>query len=195
LNVWFAKGAVLGATAVLVAIRAPHGQRSRSVTVAKSRRGALETFLLAIAWLVSFMSLIWALSPRPLFAFADYELTPAPLAGGVALYAVGLYLFRRSHQDLGTNWSITLEIRERHRLVTDGIYRRIRHPMYLSLIVFSLGQALAVPNWLVGPSYLAGIGLLCALRLGPEERMMREEFGAEYEAYARRTARLLPGVF
>jgi protein-S-isoprenylcysteine O-methyltransferase Ste14 len=46
---------------------------------------------------------------------------------------IGLWLFYRSHADLGTNWSITLEIREQHRLITQGVYRRIRHPMYSAL--------------------------------------------------------------
>jgi protein-S-isoprenylcysteine O-methyltransferase Ste14 len=63
------------------------------------------------------------------------------------------------------------------------------------LFVYSLGQALALPNWVVGPSYLAGFGLLFALRVAAEEKMMREEFPQEYEAYAARTKRLIPRVW
>ena len=106
-----------------------------------------------------------------------------------------MWLFHRSHADLGTNWSITLEVREGHRLVTGGVYRRIRHPMYTALFLYCLGLALAVPNWIAGPSYLVAFGLLFALRLGPEERMMRETFGREYDDYAARTQRLVPGVW
>ena len=108
---------------------------------------------------------------------------------------IGLWLFYRSHADLGTNWSITLAVREKHQLVTNGIYRRVRHPMYLALLVYSVGQALALPNWIVGPSYAVAMVLLVALRLGPEERMMREEFGKDYDTYMRRTKRLIPGVW
>ena len=101
----------------------------------------------------------------------------------------------RAHADLGTNWSITLEVREKHQLVTHGIYRWVRHPMYLALFLYSAGQALVLPNWLVGPSYGFAMVLLFALRVGREERMMHEEFGKDYEAYAATTRRLLPGIW
>ena len=108
---------------------------------------------------------------------------------------VGLWLFHRSHADLGTNWSITLQVRENHSLITQGVYRRIRHPMYAALFLYSIGQLLALPNWIAGPSYLVTFGILYALRVRAEERMMLEEFGAEYAAYLRRTKRLVPGVW
>jgi protein-S-isoprenylcysteine O-methyltransferase Ste14 len=190
---WFAKAAVLVASSVMIAIRAPHGQRSRSVKVVESRKGRLETGLLTLAMVAFVLPLLWI--PTPVFSFADYELRPIPFVSGIACFALGLWWFHRAHVDLGTNWSITLEVREQHRLVTNGIYRRIRHPMYLSLLVYSLGQALAVPNWVVGPSYLIAFGVLFGLRLGPEERMMRETFGREYEDYVQRSARLIPGVW
>jgi protein-S-isoprenylcysteine O-methyltransferase Ste14 len=107
----------------------------------------------------------------------------------------GLWLFYRSHADLGTNWSITLEVREQHRLVTRGVYRRIRHPMYLALALYSVGQALVIPNWVAGPSNSIAFAILCALRIGAEERMMTKEFGDEYAAYSARTTRLIPGVW
>ena len=67
--------------------------------------------------------------------------------------------------------------------------------MYSALFLYCVGQALVVPNWAAGPSYLVVFGLLVALRLGPEERMMTEEFGDAYRAYVLRTKRLLPGVW
>ena len=130
-----------------------------------------------------------------MFAFADYPLCPIPLIAGTLCLALGLWLFHRSHADLGTNWSITLEIREGHRLVTQGVYRRIRHPMYAALFIYSLGQVLALPNWIAGPSYLVTFGILFALRVGFEERMMVEEFGDEYREYMRKSQRLVPGVW
>ena len=189
----YARAAVLAATVAMFAIRAPHGQRSRRTKVATHRKGPLETALLTVAWLGFFVPLAWIFSP--VFAPADYPLRPAAFALGAAGLAWGLWLLHRSHADLGTNWSVTLEVREQHRLVTDGIYRRIRHPMYAALFVYSIGQALALPNWIAGPSYLEAFGLLFALRLRREERMMRDVFGAEYDAYAARTHRLIPGVW
>jgi protein-S-isoprenylcysteine O-methyltransferase Ste14 len=190
---WVAKAIILASSIAMVIIRAPHGQRSRGVKVVRSRRGTLEIALLTLAWLAFFVPLIWVVAP--VFAFADYPLRPAPLLAGVACLTVGLWLFARSHADLGTNWSITLEVREKHQLVTQGIYRHIRHPMYLALLVYGLGQALVVPNWIAGPSYAVAMALLFALRFTREERMMLEEFGSDYDAYMRRTKRLVPGVW
>jgi len=66
----------------------------------------------------------------------------------------------RTVPHLRTNWSITLEVREQHRLITHGVYRRVRHPMYASLQLYSVGQALALPNWVAGPSYLVAFVIL-----------------------------------
>jgi len=186
----FGKAAVVAACLAMIAIRAPHGQRSRTVTVVESRKGRLEVALLLLAWLGFLVPLVWIVSP--LFAFADYPLHPAAFTIGCALLATGLWLFYRSHAYLGTNWSITLEVREHHRLVTGGVYRRVRHPMYSALFVYALGQMLALPNWIAGPSYLAAFGILYLLRVGREERMMLDAFGADYEQYARSTNRLIP---
>jgi protein-S-isoprenylcysteine O-methyltransferase Ste14 len=193
MNPWFAKVIILLASIVMVAIRAPHGQRSRGIPVVKSRRGMLELVLLTIAWLAFFLPLIWVVTP--VLASADYPLRPLPFFTGTLCLALGLWLFHRSHADLGTNWSITLEVREKHRLVTQGLYRRVRHPMYMALLLYSAGQALVLPNYVAGPSYGVAMALLVALRVGVEERMMLEEFGKDYSEYMARTKRLVPGVW
>ena len=108
---------------------------------------------------------------------------------------IGLWLFYKSHADLGTNWSITLEVREQHRLITQGVYRRIRHPMYSAMVLYSVGQALVIPNWVAGPSNCVAFAILVSLRVHAEEQMMSEAFGDEYAAYAARTKRLVPGVW
>jgi len=193
MNLWVAKAIVLLASIVMVAIRAPHGQRSRGAPVLRSRKGTLEVVLLTIAWVAFFLPLIWVATP--VLASANYPLRPVPLFAGTVCLTLALWLFHRSHADLGTNWSITLEVRERHRLVTRGLYRRIRHPMYLALLLYSAGQALVLPNYVAGPSYGVAMALLVAFRLGPEERMMLEEFGKDYQDYMPRTKRLVPGVW
>lgn len=193
MNAWYAKAVILAASVAMVVIRAPHGHRSRTVPVAKSRKGRLEFMLLTFAWMTFLLALVWVASP--VLAFADYPLHPVPLAAGTVLLIAGLWLFYRAHADLGTNWSITLEVRQQHTLVTQGVYRRIRHPMYLAFFIYAAGQALVVPNWLVGPAYGVAMILIFACRLRPEEQMMLEEFGDEYRVYQARTKRLIPGVW
>ena len=193
MNPWIAKAVVLAATVVMMAIRAPHGRRSRSVKVAKSHKSPLETSLLVLAWVGFFVPLIWVASPA--FSFAEYALRTGPFVAGVMCFVIGLWLFYRSHADLGTNWSITLEVREGHRLITQGVYRWVRHPMYSALALYAVGQALAIPNWVAGFSNVLAFAVLLALRVGAEERMMAEQFGAEYAAYSARTKRLVPGIW
>jgi len=193
MNPWIAKAVILTAGIVMFVIRAPHGSRSYGLKVARSYKSRREVVLLTLAWIGFFCPLIWAVSPA--FSFADYPLRLAPFLAGVACLVVGLWFFHKSHADLGTNWSVTLEVRENHRLVTHGIYRFVRHPMYAALFLYAIGQALVVPNWLAGPSYLVAMGILFALRIGAEEHMMLETFGNEYAAYMAKTKRLVPGVW
>ena len=193
MNPWIAKALVLTGTVVMIAIRAPHGHRSRIVKVATSHKTPLETGLLVLAWVGFFVPLVWVASR--VFSSAEYSLGTGPLVAGVMCLVIGLWLFYRSHADLGTNWSVTLEVREQHRLVTQGVYRHIRHPMYLAIALYSIGQALVIPNWVAGPSNLIAFVILLALRLHAEERMMVEEFGDEYAAYCARTKCLIPGVW
>ena len=193
MNPWIAKALVLAGTAVMMAIRTPHGYRNRRVKVAKSYKTRQETGLLVLAWIGFFFPLIWVASP--VFWFAEFPLRAGPFVAGVICLGIGLGLFYQSHADLGTNWSITLEVHQEHRLITQGVYRRIRHPMYLALALYSVGQALLIPNWVAGPSNLIAFAILFALRVRAEERMMIEGFGAEYAAYSARTNRLIPGVW
>jgi len=107
----------------------------------------------------------------------------------------GLWWFYRSHADLGAYWSVTLEVRENHRLITHGTYRLVRHPMYSALFLCAIGQALVLPNWVAGPSYLLALVILFAFRVGAEEKMMLETFGNEYAAYMTKTKRLVPRLW
>jgi protein-S-isoprenylcysteine O-methyltransferase Ste14 len=176
----------------LVALPAFAHRGRTAAAVAKSGKGVVEKLALMLSALGFVLPLIWAFTP--FLAIADHAGSWIGYPGGLVCYAAGLALLYRCHHSLGESWSISLEVREGHRLVTQGIYSRVRHPMYLALLLYGLGQALVVPNWIAGPSYLVAACVLIAVRLGPEERMMRDEF-TDYEAYRGRTARLIPGVW
>jgi protein-S-isoprenylcysteine O-methyltransferase Ste14 len=113
---------------------------------------------------------------------------------GVVLFAAGCALRIWPVFVLGDRFSGLVAIQPGHRLVTSGVYGVIRHPSYLGLLVGSLGWGLA---------FRAGAGVLLAAllippllaRIGAEERLLREQFGAEYDAYRARTSRLLPGLY
>lgn len=128
--------------------------------------------------------------------FADYGLpAAASLALGVVgalFFAVGIWLLWRSHADLGRNFAPTLQIVEDHSLVTDGVFRRIRHPMYAAHLLWAIGQMLLLQNWIAGPAFLVVQIPLYLRRIPAEERMMLEQFGDEYREYMKRTGRLIP---
>jgi protein-S-isoprenylcysteine O-methyltransferase Ste14 len=86
-------------------------------------------------------------------------------------------------------------VREQHKLVTDGLYHYVRHPMYTAFFMWAVAQALLLPNWIAGPAGLVGFGILFLFRVGREEAMMLESFGEQYRAYMVRTARLIPHIY
>jgi protein-S-isoprenylcysteine O-methyltransferase Ste14 len=113
----------------------------------------------------------------------------------VVISAASLWLFWRSHADLGRNFSIRLVIRQEHALVTTGVYRRVRHPMYASALLWSLGQALLLPNWITALAGLLGFCILYCGRVRREELLMLKTFGEEYRKYMLRTQKLVPYIY
>jgi protein-S-isoprenylcysteine O-methyltransferase Ste14 len=194
MNPWFGKTLMLIGIVSTIIIRAPHGGRSRKVTVVESRSGPLEIGLLALMWIAGMILPLVAIF-TPLLSFADYPLHPAAFAIGVVVLCLGIWLFYRAHADLGKYWSVSLEIREDHQLVTSGVYRLIRHPMYTAIFSQALAQALLLSNWLAGPSCLLAFLLMFVLRIGREEQMMLNKFGEAYSDYMNRTNRLIPHVW
>ncbi len=191
MNIWFGKLAVLVSLLAFICIRWPHGNRTGSVRIAEDRKGRLEVGLLILALIgTTLVPIVWMTTK--LFHFADYDLHPAPYILGIVLMVIGQWLFYRAHADLGTNWSVTLQTRERHALISSGVYSMVRHPMYTSMFLLGIAQVLFLPNWIAGPAYLISFGILYIFRVRVEERMMLDRFGTEYEQYMQRTGRLVP---
>jgi protein-S-isoprenylcysteine O-methyltransferase Ste14 len=95
---------------------------------------------------------------------------------------------------LGQRFSGLVAIQPGHTLVTSGIYRLIRHPSYLGMLISTLGWGMAFRSWVGVLFTLLFIPPLLA-RIRAEERLLGSHFGAGYEAYRARTWRLLPGIF
>lgn len=128
----------------------------------------------------------------PWLAFADYHLPEiVPCIGAVTIIAA-LWLFWRSHADLGKNWSVSLELYENHALVTNGVYQRIRHPMYAAIWLWAFAQGMLLQNWLAGWSVVPAFAVMYVLRVPREEQLMCEKFGDQYRDYMRRSGRILP---
>ncbi|HMF29612.1 MAG TPA: isoprenylcysteine carboxylmethyltransferase family protein [Candidatus Cybelea sp.] len=113
---------------------------------------------------------------------------------GVALTLIGGTLRLAPVFVLGNRFSGLVAIQPNHTLVTDGLYRYIRHPSYLGLIVISIGWALAFRSLVGVLLALSSIPPIVA-RIQSEEKLLRSEFGAEYDAYRAKTFRLIPGLY
>jgi len=174
-------------------IRIPHARRSRRTPVAVSVRDWRETALLLISLTgLGILPLLYVATGFP--RFADYPFRPGQALAGAIVALAALAMFHLTHRALGRNWSVSLEVRERHKLVTHGVYRHVRHPMYSAFWLWAVAQALLLPNWVAGLSGLIGFGTLYVVRVGREEALMVEAFGEDYRAYMSRTARLVPWI-
>ncbi len=176
---------------VYVCIRHVYATRVRGEKSTVRRIDALEKGLMTLVMLGSLLAPILYLF-TPLLDFADYELPPYLPWIGVVTMVVALWLFRRSHVDLGRQWSVSLEVREGHRLITHGVYRSIRHPMYLSIWLLSLAQGLLLENWLAGWAAFVAFLPMHLIRTPREEAMMLETFGEDYRRFMDRSGRLFP---
>jgi len=174
-------------------IRWPHRRRARKTKVVADQRSVAEWTALTgcTIGLVVIPAIHLATG---ILSFADYRFSAPQGFLGVAAMLGFLVLFHLSHRDLARNWSVTLEIREDHKLVDHGVYARIRHPMYTSFWLWALGQAFLIPNLIAGMTGLVAVAWLYFSRVGKEEAMMQAQFGADYDAYKKRTARLVPGL-
>lgn len=113
---------------------------------------------------------------------------------GVTLFTVGAALRLWPVYVLGHRFSGLVAIQPGHTLVTNGIYAIIRHPSYLGLLLNSLGWALAFRSW-IGVIITAVTLVPLLARINAEERLLRSQFGEEYDAYRARTSRLIPGLY
>jgi protein-S-isoprenylcysteine O-methyltransferase Ste14 len=113
---------------------------------------------------------------------------------GVVLYAVGGALRIAPVFTLGKRFSGLVAIQADHRLVTDGLYRCVRNPSYLGLLVSTLGWSLAFRSW-VGVLLTALLIVPLMARMRAEEALLGEHFGEAYAAYRARSWRLIPWVY
>jgi protein-S-isoprenylcysteine O-methyltransferase Ste14 len=176
------------------AIRYPHARRARRTPVIRSARGAREIALLLISLTgLGIVPFVYVATGFPLFA--DYRFRPMQAWLGLVLAIAAFAMFFATHRALGRNWSVSLDVRQDHRLITEGVYRHVRHPMYTAFWLWAVAQALLLPNWVAGLSGLLGFGILYFLRVGQEEQLMLDTFGDDYRAYMARTKRLIPGLY
>jgi protein-S-isoprenylcysteine O-methyltransferase Ste14 len=187
-EVIFLVGFVIGSV-----IRKVYAFRCRANKTAKKRKSVVDIVLISAVGVGMTLPLFYLFSPW--LDFADYDLPRWLGWVGTAVFAMALLLLWGSHADLGRNWSATLQIMRKHSLVTDGIYRYIRHPMYAAHLFWAIAQGLLLENWLAGWILLVTFIPLYLVRAPEEEKMMLEQFGQEYRLYISRTGGIIPRLW
>ena len=178
---------------VEMVIRAPLNKKRKQEKMSEQNVSTQEKVILFLL-LIGMMILPLIYSASNWLDFANYSLPAWAGWLGVALLLGALFVFWRAHADLGLNWSPSLEIREKHELITKGIYGSIRHPMYASQWLWVIAQPLLLQNWIAGLVNLLIFIPFYILRVQAEEKMMIDKFGEGYRAYMKRTGGVIPKV-
>ena len=175
-------------------VRAYYGKKAKSNRVKEKVRPGFETLLVGLNFIGMMILPLAALFTPYLDSFSMH----VPDEIRLLFLIIGFFnvwLFAKVHADLGSNWSPILEIKDNHTLVTKGIYRKIRHPMYAHLWLWVIGQGFILDNWLVLLFGIVAWGLLYYLRVPKEEEMLTNRFGDAYKDYMHKTGRVIPKIW
>lgn len=168
---------------------------SRNVKATVRRQAALPR-LLNTAVLFCVFALLWAQSlpvPALMARFLPGSQWQFWVPLGAVLTLAGLLFTVWARIYLGRNWSGVVTIKADHELITGGPYGWVRHPIYSGLALAIVGSAVAIGQWR-GILAVALAFIAFAQRIILEERFMRAQFGAAYDAYALRVRAFVPGV-
>ena len=161
--------------------------------ISHKEEGYLFASILRLAglglWLSTFAYLLFP-------SFVDWASTPIPTE--VRWIAVGIgalcsLLMYWTLSSLGKNLTDTVVIRADATLVTNGPYRWVRHPFYVTAALLMASVTVLTANWLIGVFTVLVLFLL-AVRTPQEEQMLIDRFGQQYRDYMERTGRFFPRI-
>ena len=161
--------------------------KKKEVKVSKDR------FSLILLWTVILVS-----TSSSGFLAAMYPLSQRNLileGSGLFLLIAGLVVRWTAIWQLGKMFTVDVSITHDHRIKDDGLYRYLRHPSYLGLILEFLGISLLYNSWIPILTINIPIFLALAYRIKVEESLLISYFGAEYRNYISRTRRIIPFIY
>jgi protein-S-isoprenylcysteine O-methyltransferase Ste14 len=137
--------------------------------------------------IVSFGFIRVALGPASPLALLETAVVVALMAG-----ATGLFI--TSSRALGKNWSLVARTRTDHQLISTGPYARVRHPIYLAMLLFLVALAVGLGHWaqllIAAPFFLVGT----KIRTDAEDRLLEESFGDAFRQYRTATPAIFPKI-
>jgi protein-S-isoprenylcysteine O-methyltransferase Ste14 len=112
---------------------------------------------------------------------------------GAVLLVAGLALMVTAQLDLDASWRVGIDPAARPGLVTSGLYRYSRNPIFLAFLVILVGYALLIPT-VLSLALLVGTYVGVRLQIAAEEAYLKHAYGEAYRDYAGRVGRFVPGI-
>lgn len=182
---------LVGLIAYFFGVYTPHARKYKKKQITRDSyrtQDIILDFLTYVVWQI--IPVVYIFSPW--LDFANYSIPDWTGWAGTSIFVGSLLVLWRAYHDLGSNWSPTLQIVKEHSLVTTGIYKYVRHPIYAGLFLWALAQPLLLHNWIAGILLLLFFSVLYVVRVPQEEDMMVKEFGNNYQEYKEKTGGIIP---
>ncbi|MHA2140006.1 MAG: methyltransferase family protein [Candidatus Thorarchaeota archaeon] len=186
---------VFGGIRIYYGRKTPWAKQTRSERIESIKRdgSAGGIFLLMLFYSYFFVAFLYLID-FPLFSLTYLPLIPEIRVVGVILGILSFPYIHWSHIALGNAFSSTIQTQDAGILITKGPYARVRHPIYSSHTLFSLGMVLVSANIIILAYLVIGLPFTYK-RMIREEQNLTESFGEEYEEYMKRTGRIFPKLF
>lgn len=110
----------------------------------------------------------------------------------IAIVTISVWTMWSAVRVLGKQWSLQARVLENHKLVREGPYRFVRHPIYTGILGMIVAGGLAWTHWIGLVIALVLFGIGTAIRIRAEEKLLREQFGAAFDDYKRSVPAVLP---
>ena len=161
------------------------------------RKADKHTIILLIFFLMSPFFLIKmyfeSLYLNPLYlSFWNHDII---MILGLITYVIGLIIMLGSRIQLGKQASGRLKIQEDHELITSGIYKYLRHPIYLGGLIGVIGFCFVFHGFIIMFIVLALYFITFRNRMLYEEKILQEQFGEKYTDYMKKTKRIIPFIY
>jgi protein-S-isoprenylcysteine O-methyltransferase Ste14 len=176
--------AILACWAVVVAGFVLRKRLPRVREVRRGRRWSVGLGLQTAA-----IALVWAVPRHP-----APDASPVLGIPAVLVAAASAWMMIASQRELGPQFAYQARLVEGHRLITSGPYRLVRNPIYLALYGMAFAVALVWTRWVIFPLFTTVYAAGTAIRVAIEQRLLRDQFGAEFDEWARRVPAVVPGL-
>lgn len=169
-------------------------QPPRAHEAKRDRTSLFGLLLQAVAYFI-----VWS-SPLQQGRLSPTTYASSVAAWGMAVLTVtiavaSVWLVNSAVRRLGKQWALSARLVEGHTLIQDGPYSFVRNPIYTGMFGMLIATGLAAGRWIPLLSAILIFALGTYIRIHREERLLREGFGAEFEAYARKVPSVFPGIY